>query len=82
MVGLEKSYSSSQNSVLLLCTISSLILIYTSSLNVECRKDYYYSFPSLNMPTLSSFVPVITKYHLPKSGSEMEHALLTKDVKG
>lgn len=76
MVGLEKSYSSSQNSVLLLCKISSLILMYTSSLNVACRKDYYCCFPSLNVPMLSSFVPVITKCHLPKSGSEMENALL------
>ena len=30
----------------------------------------------LNMPGLSSFVPVVSECHLPKSGSEMESALL------
>lgn len=43
---------------------------------MECRQDDCFSFPAPDYANLCGFVPEISKSYLPKSGSEMENALL------
>lgn len=42
----------------------------------ECRKGYHFSFPASEYMKTEYFWSAISKWHLPKSGSKMENALL------